>query len=220
MGCARSMTSSCQPRRATYTASGPTASMPTPLRPARHALLIGCLALLSACSGTSLPSEPAPMVAVNPAEGYVLEPGNRVRVVVFGEANLSGDFLIDPVGNVAMPLVGNIPASGVTARQLAQRIEKQLLAQSYMREPRVSVEVATFRPFYVLGEVRQPGEFPYTSGMTVLSAIARAGGYDYRARQGEVELARIVDGQQKEFRAVERTPILPGDIIRVPERRF
>jgi polysaccharide export outer membrane protein len=80
--------------------------------------------------------------------------------------------------------------------------------------------VQTFRPYYVLGEVRQPGEFPYTTGMTVLSAVARAGGYDYRARQGEVVLVRPVEDGQKEYRATERTPLLPGDIVKVLERRF
>ena len=89
-----------------------------------------------------------------------------------------------------------------------------------MRDPKVAVEVQTFRPFYVLGEVRQPGEFPYMTGMTVLSAVARAGGYDYRAVEDEVELVRQVGDAQKEYRAVERTPILPGDIIKVHQRRF
>ena len=90
----------------------------------------------------------------------------------------------------------------------------------YLLEPRVTVEVLTFNPFYVMGEVRAPGEFPYAMGMTVLSAIARAGGYDYRGRQGEVVLVRTSGGKQQEFRANERTPILPGDIVRVLERNF
>lgn len=178
--------------------------------------------LLAACSSTigDFPSEPAPKTIANPAEGYLLEPGNRVRVIVFNETNLSGDFTVDPMGNVAMPLVGNIPASGVTAKTLAKRIEDTLKRDAYMRTPSVAVEIQTFRPYYVLGEVRQPGEFPYTIGMTVLSAVARAGGYDYRARQGEVMLVRPTGDTQKEFRAEERTPLLPGDIVKVLERRF
>lgn len=162
----------------------------------------------------------APTTPGNPTEGYRLEPGNRVRLLVFGENNLSGDFTVDSLGNIAMPLVGNIPAGGVTAKELSQRIEDRLKRESYMREPRVSVEVLTYRPFYVLGEVRAPGEFPYTTGMTVLSAIARAGGYDYRAKEGQVILVRDEAGQQREYRATEKTPILPGDIIRVLERKF
>lgn len=183
------------------------------------------LLLLSGCGSISstvgdFPSETAPTKIANPADGYRLEPGNRVRVIVFNEANLSGDFTVDPAGNIAMPLVGNIAASGVTAKVLSTRIEDALKRDNYMQVPNVAVEVQTFRPYYVLGEVRQPGEFPYTTGMTVLSAVARAGGYDYRARQGEVVLVRPVEDGQKEYRATERTPLLPGDIVKVLERRF
>lgn len=172
--------------------------------------------MLTGC--TNLPNELAPSQIAGPSEGYLLEPGNRVRIVVFNENNLSGDFSIDPAGNISLPLVGNIPSSGITAKTLAARIEQTLKKDSYLRDPKVSVEVQTFRPFYVLGEVRQPGEFPYSTGMTVLTAIARAGGYDYRAKEGEVLLIRTIDGQQREFRALERTPILPGDIIKVVQR--
>lgn len=188
----------------------------------RLTLLTLCLGtVLTACaSGPSMPSESAPMTAVNPAEGYLLEPGNRVRIMIFGESNMSGDFLVDTVGTISMPLIGNIAASGTTVQGLSQRIEQKLKQDGYLKEPRINVEVLTFRPFYVLGEVRQPGEFPYSNGMTVLSAIARAGGYDYRARQSEVVLVRVVNGEQKDYRATERTPILPGDIIRVLERAF
>lgn len=183
------------------------------------------LLLLSGCGSISstvgdFPSEPAPAKIANPTDGYRLEPGNRVRVIVFNESNLSGDFTVDSAGNIALPLVGNIAASGITAKALSKRIEDALKRDSYMQVPNVAVEVQTFRPYYVLGEVRQPGEFPYTTGMTVLSAVARAGGYDYRARQGEVVLVRPADDGQKEYRATERTPLLPGDIVKVLERRF
>lgn len=185
-------------------------------------LLMAVMVGLSGCSTTigELPSEPAPALSANLGDSYLLEPGNRVRVVIFNETNLSGDFTVDPLGNIALPLVGNIAASGVTARVLSHRIEEALKRSNLMQDPSVSVEVQTFRPFYVMGEVRQPGEFPYSSGLTVLSAIARAGGYDYRARKEEVVLVRVVEGQQKEFLATERTPILPGDIIKVLERRL
>jgi len=178
--------------------------------------------LISACSMVvgDFPSEQAPMQTVNPAEGYRLEAGNKVRINVFNEPNLSGEYVVDQIGNIAVPLVGNIPAAGVTARELARRVEDRLKKDNFLQSPDVAAEVQTFRPFYVLGEVRQPGEFPYTTGLTVLSAIARAGGYDYRASQGRVVLVRTVDGAQKEFLAVERTPILPGDIVKVLERRF
>lgn len=192
-------------------------------RLARGMLLVLGPLLLVSCgggAGREIPTETAPMTTANPAEGYLLEPGNRVRITVFNEPNLSGDLTLDPAGNLAMPLVGNIPASGITAGALAKRIEDALIRASLLQAPSVVVEVQTFRPFYVLGEVREPGEFPYTSGMTVLSAIAKAGGYDYRALQNDVILVRTLGGEQQEYRATERTPILPGDIVKVRERRF
>lgn len=184
--------------------------------------VIAACAFLAACgsTGQSLPNEEAPKTIANPAEGYLLEPGNRIRVIVFNETNLSGDFTLDPVGNIALPLAGNIAASGVTAKTLAKRIEETLQRDGYMLNPSVAVEIQTFRPYYVLGEVRQPGEFDYSLGTTVLSAVARAGGYDYRARQGEVVLVRPTADGQIEYRANERTPLLPGDIVKVLERRF
>lgn len=183
--------------------------------------LVALMALtLVGCSGVSLPADVAPMEPGNPSEGYLIEPGNRVRVIVFNEPSLSGDFVVDPSGSLSMTLVGNIPASGVGPKVLGERIEALLKKDGYLQSPKVAIEVQSFRPFYVLGEVRQPGEFPYTNGMTVLSAIARAGGYDYRAWEGDVVLVRMVNGKQKEYRATERTPILPGDIVRVPQRRL
>jgi len=183
-------------------------------------LLLAMAFALAGCSSASFPTQQAPMKIDNPTDAYVLEPGNRIRLTVFGESGLSGDFTIDPLGNIALPLVGNVPASGVTAKELAKRIEDLLQKDGYLQTPRVAAEVQTFRPFYVLGEVRAPGEFPYTTGMTVLSAVARAGGYDYRAREGEAVLVRTIDGEQKELYAIERTPILPGDIIKILQRRF
>ena len=192
----------------------------------RSARAVAFCALIAGVSGgcalinSNLPTEEAPARIASPAEGYVLEPGNQIRLTVFSQENLSGSFVIDASGKIALPLVGNVPASGVTAPTLAGRVADALRQNAYMQDPKVSVEVQTFRPFYVLGEVRNPGEFPYMTGMTVLSAVARAGGYDYRAREGEVELVRQVGDVQKPFLATERTPILPGDIIKVHERRF
>lgn len=189
------------------------------VRRAPALLVLTLCVLLTACGG-GLPSEMAPAKASLPGEGYLLEPGNRVRVIVYNEPALSGDFTVDASGNIAVPLAGGIPSSGVTAKVLAKRIEDALIRGGFLKEPQVSVEIQTFRPYYVLGEVRQPGEFPYTTGVTVLGAIARAGGYDYRAREGEVLLVREVDGQPKEFRANERTQLQPGDIVKVQQRAY
>ena len=169
--------------------------------------------LLAGCTIGSIPAEEAPMVVLAPGEGSLLEAGTRLRIIVFNETNLSGEFVVDTSGNVSLPLLGNIPAAGTNAKTLSTRIEDGLKRDGYMREPRVAVEIMSFRPFYVLGEVKLPGEFIYTNGMTALSAVARAGGYDYRARQGSMVLSRIVDGVQKDYLANERTPILPGERV-------
>lgn len=184
------------------------------------AFFLLALVALAGCSGTPFPNQDAPSTIGDFASGYVLEPGNRVRIIVFNEQNLSGEFQIDTSGNLSMPLIGTVAAAGVTSPVLVERIQQVLTRSNYLRDPKVAVEIVSYRPFYVLGEVKQPGEFSFTLGMTVLSAIARAGGYDYRAREGEVILVRIVNGVEEQYRAVERTPILPGDIIRVTERHF
>ncbi len=184
------------------------------------AALIAVALFAAACAGGSMPSEPAPTRLTTSLDGYLLEPSNRIRVIVFNEQTLSGDFTLDPSGNIAFPLIGSVRAGGVTAKVVAERIEEALARGGYLRSPQVSVEVQTFRPFYVLGEVRQPGEFPYTVGLTVLGAIARAGGYDYRARRDGLVLVREVDGEQREYAANERTPLQPGDVVKVLERRF
>ncbi len=187
----------------------------------KSVLLVPFMLLIVGCSQTVgvFPSEMAPQTT-EVMQGYKLEPGNKIRVNIFNEQNLSGDFTLDATGNVAMPLIGNIPAAGLTAKQLGARIEDKLKQDGLLQQPSVAVEVQTFRPFYVLGEVRQPGEYQYSAGITVLSAVARAGGYDYRAVTGTVVLVRNVDGAQKEYQATELTPLFPGDIVRVLERRF
>lgn len=187
----------------------------------KSVLFLPLLLLIVGCSQTVgvFPSEMAPQIA-DAMQGYKLESGNRIKVTVFNEQNLSGEFTLDASGNVAMPLIGNIPGAGHTAKELTRRIEEKLKRDGLLQQPSVAVEVQTFRPFYVLGEVRQPGEYQYSAGVTVLSAVARAGGYDYRAVTGTVVLVRNIDGIQKEYQATELTPLFPGDIVRVLERRF
>lgn len=176
--------------------------------------------VLAGCSGSVLPTRAAPKEASVPGEEYKLESGNQVRVTVFNEPSLSGDFVVDPTGKLALPLVGNVPAAGLTATSLADRIAKQMIQSSLLRDPQISVEILTFRPVYVLGEVREPGEFPYTPGLTVLRAIARAGGYAYRARSDRVVLVRQEGGDEATYFAEEQTRLQPGDIVKVLERLY
>lgn len=175
-------------------------------------------AALSACqSATAPPLEPT--VALADAGEYRLGPGDSVRVIVFGQEQLSGEFSVDGSGQIALPLIGGVAAKGLSSRQVEERIA-QRLSEGYVRDPKVSVEVLTFRPFYIIGEINKPGQYPYASGMSAVTAVAMAGGYTYRAREDYVLITRTIDGEKQERRAPPNTPVLPDDVIRVPERLF
>ena len=117
---------------------------------------------------------------------YKLGSGDKIRVTVFGHEDLSGEFEVDGSGNVSLPLIRNIKAEGSTPRELEQVVADRL-SPDYLVNPRVSVEVLNYRPFYIYGEVTKPGSFPYVNGMTVINAVAMAGGFTYRARTSRVQ---------------------------------
>lgn len=150
---------------------------------------------------------------------YRLGPGDALRVIVFGEEQLSGEFRLDAAGRVAMPLIGEVPAKDRSTRDLEKEISKRLEA-GYVKDPKVSVEVLNFRPFFILGEVRNPGQYAYVNGMTALSAVAMAGGYTYRAKEDYVLISRGSDPKKQVYRAPITTPVLPDDVVRIPERYF
>lgn len=181
--------------------------------------ILGLTTVGAAFSGCA--SQDAPLEAMAMARGgdYRLGAGDALRVIVFGEEQLSGEFRVDGSGTVAMPLIGEVPAQGTTTRQLEQAIAKRL-EQGYVRDARVSVEVLNHRPFYILGEVRNPGQYPYVNGMTALSAVAMAGGYTYRAREDYVLVTRGSDPDKQIRRAPTTTPVNPDDVVRIPERYF
>ena len=150
---------------------------------------------------------------------YKLGPGDKVRVTVFNEDDLSGEFQIDGSGYVRLPLIGQVRAGGFSAHQLEGDVEAAL-EDGYLKSPRVNVEVTTYRPFYIIGEVNKPGEYPYVNNMTVLNAVALAGGYTYRASESEVYVRRNGSKDEAKEPADGTAKILPGDIVRVPERLF
>ena len=153
------------------------------------------------------------------ANSYTLGPGDRVRVTVFGHEDMSGEFEVDGSGIISPPLVRDIKADGMTVREV-EKVIAERLSPDYLRNPSVSVEVMNYRPFYIFGEVNAPGSYPYVNGMTVVNAVAMAGGYTYRARTGTARLTRATD-RTKTPETVDRdTPVLPGDVIEVPERYF
>jgi protein involved in polysaccharide export with SLBB domain len=173
-----------------------------------------------ALAQTADPSAPASSQA--PAitdEHYRLGTGDKLRINVYGEDDLSGEFLVDSSGQVQLPLVGQVKAAGLTLHEFVAEISAALM-NGYLKDPKVSVEVENYRPFYIMGEVNKPGEYPYENGLNVLGAIALAGGYTYRANDSEVYLRRSGSTREEVMPADASTKINPGDIVRVAERLF
>ena len=178
------------------------------------AILIGT-ALLAGCVDRPPLSEPA-TVGSGP---YLLGSGDKLRIVVYDQPSLTNLYEVDQSGRISMPLIGDVPAGDSTADALAGRIEAKL-ATAYLREPNVTVEVATYRPFFVLGEVGTPGQFPYVPGITAETAIAVAGGFTDRANRRVVRVSRTIHGQLFETRMPVFESIRPGDTIYVFESFF
>ncbi len=169
-------------------------------------LLVGC------SPGRDLP----PLPAKPDMSQYHLGPGDRLGIKVLGADELAGEYLVQDDGTIRMLIIGVVPAADLTPDQLERNIESKLKAGRYITDPQASVAVLAYRPFYILGEVATPGGYAYASGMRVLSAVAAAHGYTYRANQDYVIIVR----NGEESRADILTSIQPDDIIRVPERYF
>lgn len=181
-------------------------------------VLAGSL-LLGGCAGGGAPPISSADVAAG-LESYHLGAGDRVRVTVFNEPSLTGEYNITPGGALAFPLIGVVAAGGRTIDAVQQELTGKL-AEGYVNDPRVSVEVLNYRPFYILGEVNRPGEYSYASGMTVEQAIARAGGFTYRANEKTVFLRRQSGtGESAVLLRSAQVAVLPGDTIRIGERYF
>jgi len=153
------------------------------------------------------------------AASYVLGPNDRVRLKVYGEPDIAGEYEVDNNGNVSIPLAGHIKAAGLTTRQLERSIASAL-SKGIVRDPRVNVEIALYRPYYILGEVKKGGEYPYRLGLTVMDAVASAGGFTYRANENKVYLRRSGAGAEEIYALDAPVPVFPGDNIRIPERYF
>jgi|SRR5689334_9646851 polysaccharide export outer membrane protein len=162
----------------------------------------------------------APVVVPAAAEpAYTLDAGDKLRVVVFGQDGISNSYIVDAGGKVNMPLIGAVPARGLTNQQLAAAIATRL-KQGFVREPHVTVEIETYRPFFILGEVTTPGQYPYVANLTTEMAVAIAGGFAPRAYKKTVELTRKTGGQQVHVEVPLEYPVRPGDTILVKERWF
>ena len=150
---------------------------------------------------------------------YHLGAGDKLRIIVFGEDSLTGEFFVSGGGKIAFPLIGDIEAVGLTIPELQAAIAAKL-SDGYLKQPRVSAEVLNYRPFYILGEVMKPGEYPYTNGLTVLNAVATASGFTYRADTHKVFIKRAATSGEQQSPLTPATPVLPGDTIRIGERFF
>lgn len=175
--------------------------------------------LLSACANSPLPATGAEAAASASVPEYQLGSGDKLRIIVFGEEELSKEYAVNANGSVAFPLIGDVPARGLTGRQLASALEAQL-RKGYLKNPQVSVEVLTYRPYYILGEVNAPGEYPYSNGLTVVNAVATAKGFSYRADQRRVFIRKAGETVERETPLTAATPVLPGDTVRIGERLF
>ena len=150
---------------------------------------------------------------------YRLGPGDEIRITVFGHPDLSGEYEVDGMGRLALPLIQEVIADGLTLRKLEQVITKKL-KPDFLINPKVSVDVLNYRPFYIIGEVKKPGSYAYVNGMTIVNAIAIAGGYTYRAKENDVLIIRAGDTNREKNSVDHNAVVLPGDVIEVPERFF
>ncbi|MBV8826883.1 MAG: polysaccharide export protein [Bradyrhizobiaceae bacterium] len=182
-----------------------------------HFIFIAVLAglVLGGCVRAPPPLAPAP----DPAGPYMLDSGDRLRVVVFGQEGLSNSYAVDPSGRITMPLIGAVPARGMTTFEVSQAIAGKL-KDGYVREPHVAVEVEIFRPFFVLGEVTLPGQFPYVPNLTAEGAVAIAGGFSPRALRGPVEIHHQGNDGIIVASVPLNYPVRPGDTVVVAERWF
>ncbi|HTT98008.1 MAG TPA: polysaccharide biosynthesis/export family protein [Rhizomicrobium sp.] len=164
--------------------------------------------------------EPETVVVNAPrTNDYRLGTGDKVRVTVYDETDLSGEFEIDATGYVRLPLIGQVKAGGSTAYQLEGTIEQSLM-DGYLKNPRVSVEVTTYRPFYIIGQVSKPGQYPYTNNMSALDAVGVAGGFTDHAVESTLYIRHEGATKEVEVPADETVKIRPGDVVRVDQTAF
>ena len=162
--------------------------------------------------------EPLPELGASDST-YKLDTGDKIKINVFNQPDLSGEFQLDGEGRIYLPLIGRVDAAGLTAAELEQVLVDRF-KPDYLVNPRIFIQVGIYKPYYLIGEVQGTGAFPYVAGMTYLTAIAKAGGFTYRAKQAYVWVIRADDPEQEELKLSVEEKVQPGDIIRVAERLF
>ncbi len=184
-------------------------------------LIVAMLGFSPALAGGQMAAPAQQTASAGPTADldYRLGAGDKLRMIIFGEENLTGEYVVSAEGRLALPLIGEIMAKDLSVGQLRQIVEEKY-KQGYLKQPSVSLEVLTYRPFYILGEVNKPGEYPYTSGLTVMKAVATAQGYTYRANTKKVFIKHTGSDAEKPYQVDSQTVVAPGDVIRVAERFF
>jgi len=184
------------------------------------ALLAGGLTLATSLAGCATSIAPSPQGAHAPTPYvYKLGPDDQLRIAVYGEPNLSADFTVNSEGMVSFPLVGMVKAQGLTVTEFTAALT-DALTRSFLKDPHVSVNLTSSRPVYVLGEVNKAGQYPYQSGMTVLGAVATAGGFTYRANQKIVMIRHVGEASEERDPLTADLIVQPGDTVRIKERYF
>lgn len=193
------------------------------MRCSAFSILLAAMLLMSGCGDTATAPQTitnpttAPLAAVG--ESYRLGAGDKMRIIVFGEPDLSGEFFVDDGGSVDLPLIGDVAAGGRTVADFEKQVIDRF-SNGYLRDPKVSIEVLNYRPFFIIGEVKNGGEYPYKGGLTVQDAVAIAGGYSYRANINFAYIRRAGSDAEIKVDLAQRAAIFPGDNVRIPERFF
>lgn len=189
-------------------------------KPLYAAILCSVALSVSACaSGPIGGSADALKEADSAAQEYRLASGDKVHIEVFGESNLSGDYIVAPDGDITLPLAGQVAASGQTIPQLRQSVVTTL-SHGYVQNPNVTISSVDLRPFYILGEVNKPGRYSFEPNLTVMAAVATAQGFTYRADLSDVYIRHARDASEKQYDLTSTLAVQPGDTIRISERYF
>lgn len=185
-----------------------------------------CAVLVAGCAADPITqieagnTQARPIGGPTPGVTQMIAPGDQVRITLANDKDLTGTYTVSDAGIVTLPLLGAIQIAGYDAVQAADAIAGALLSAGLFRNPTVTVEVLTLRPFYILGEVNKPGQYPYTPGLSLFGAVATAGGYTYRANAGRVFIRKANETAEREYNLDADIAIMPGDVIRIPERYF
>jgi polysaccharide export outer membrane protein len=181
-----------------------------------HGAALVVMVLLCRCA----PGADRPMLPQYVSNGYRLGGGDEVRIITFGEDQLTGEFSVDDQGKISLPLLGAVQAVGRTPEELGREIGAELDARHMLRNASVAVQVLAYRPIFVLGEVNKPGQYPYQPGMTMLTAVAVAGGFTYRAVEDYASDVRTTGGKVMQGNVSPGSFLAPGDVLKIYERHF